>query len=247
MTYGGSLHIILGAATMFAFGVATIGLRRTGTFFVVAYVLSLTSELLGTGTGWPFGNYAYTSFLGYKVLDHVPFTIPLSWFYVGFSSYLLANIVFANRPGWQRGALAVSGGAYLLTVWDLVLDPAMAHESLAVQFWVWFETGPYFGMPIQNFIGWTATAAAFMAVSRLLWKSDPQTHDYPAWLPFVVYLANVVFAIALSLSVNLWEPAVLSVVFGVVPAGWAWWMQYRERQQAAARPGTLEVSREPVR
>lgn len=230
MTYGGSLHIVFGALTMLAFGAATIGWRKTGTFFVVAYVLSISSELLGTGTGWPFGNYEYTSFLGYQVLGRVPFTIPLSWFYVGFSSYLLANLLFANRRGWQHGALAVIGGAYLLTVWDLVLDPAMAHDSLAVRFWVWSETGPYFGMPIKNFVGWTLTAAAFMAVSRWLWRDDPDSREYPAWLPFTVYLANVIFGIALSLSVGLWEPALLALVFGVVPAALAWRVQWLARR-----------------
>jgi len=245
MKYGGSLHIVFGALTMLIFGAATIGWRKTGTFFVVSYVLSISSELIGTGTGWPFGNYEYTGFLGYQVLGRVPFTIPLSWFYVGFSSYLLANLLFANRPGWQRGALAVIGGAYLLTVWDLVLDPAMAHESLAVQFWTWSETGPYFGMPIKNFVGWTFTAAAFMAVSRLLWRADPESHEYPGWLPFTVYLANVIFAIALSLSVDLWEPALLAVVFGVVPAALAWRAQLRMRrvrgEREDARRGTVEA------
>jgi carotene biosynthesis associated membrane protein len=238
MTYGGSLHIIFGALTMLAFGAATIGWRKTGTFFVVAYVLSISSELIGTGTGWPFGNYEYTSFLGYQVLGRVPFTIPLSWFYVGFSSYLLANLLFTNRQGWQRGALAVIGGAYLLTVWDLVLDPAMAHDSLAVRFWIWSETGPYFGMPIKNFIGWTLTAAAFMAVSRWLWREDAEPREYPGWLPFTVYLANVIFAIALSLSVGLWEPALLALVFGVVPAALAWRAQWLNRRAGEVSHGT---------
>ncbi len=162
MEYGGSLHIILGAATMLAFGGLTIGWRKTLTFFVVTVALSLSSELIGTGTGWPFGNYEYTSGLGYKVLGRVPFTIPLSWFYVGFASYLLMNRLAEHRARAYQGLLAVLGGAYLLTVWDLVLDPAMAHESLAIQFWTWYETGPYFGMPLLNFGGWAFTAVLFM-------------------------------------------------------------------------------------
>ncbi len=52
-------------------------------------------------------------------------------------------------------------------VWDLVLDPAMAHESLPVTFWVWNQTGPYFGMPVQNFAGWAGTALLFMGLEPL--------------------------------------------------------------------------------
>ena len=220
MTYAGSLHIVLGAAAMFAYGMHAIGLRKTALFFASAVPLSLASELIGTSTGEPFGNYAYSSFLGYKILDHVPFSIPLSWFYVGFATYLIGHALAGMwnvRPVWVYAMLI---GAWLLTVWDLVLDPAMAHESLAVRFWSWSETGPYFGMPLQNFLGWTLTAIVFMTVARMFWMGDPTTdrRDLRIWFPFVVFAANIAFASALSASVDLWIPILLAVVFGLLPA-----------------------------
>jgi putative membrane protein len=127
----------------------------------------------------------------------------------------------AGRLGVRPLAIyAVTIGAWLLTVWDLVLDPAMAHESLAVKFWVWAETGPYFGMPTQNFIGWTLTAVVFMTVARLLWRSDPPIKgpQLAIWFPLSVYAANIVFASALSASVDLWVPILLAVLLGLVPA-----------------------------
>lgn len=220
MRYAGSLHIILGAGAMFAWGIAAIGFRRTALFFLSAVPISLTSELLGTSTGEPFGNYAYTSFLGYKVLDHVPFSIPLSWFYVGFATYMIGHGLAMRLNVRPRWLYAVIIGAWLLTVWDLVLDPAMAHESLAVKFWVWSESGPYFGMPTQNFIGWTLTAIVFMVVARLLWMGDPPGSPKTLMIlfPLAVYAANIVFASALSASVDLWAPILLAVAFGLVPA-----------------------------
>ena len=238
MQYGGSLHIILGAATMLAFGGRTIGWRRTLTFFVVTVILSLSSELIGTGTGWPFGNYEYTSGLGYKVLGRVPFTIPLSWFYVGFASYLLMNRLAQNRGRKYQGLLAALGGAYLLTVWDLVLDPAMAHESLAIQFWTWFETGPYFGMPLQNFGGWAFTAVAFMGISRLLWRGDVHAAEGETTVPFGIYLVNMLFAMVLSAGVDLWGPVILAVIFGIIPAALAW----RSRPTTPDRAGIRDRS-----
>lgn len=218
MEYGGSLHIVLGALAMFVFGVKTLGWARTGIFFILAYGLSLSSELIGTGTGWPFGNYAYTSFLGYKVLDHVPFTIPLSWFYMGLASYLLARAIVAARS-WQPALpLTLGLGVWLLIVWDLVLDPAMAHEDLVVRFWEWSETGPYYGMPIQNYAGWAATGFLFMAISRGLWGTDVDLHRRDVMFPLAIYVANTVFAMALSASVDLYVPIVLSAVLGLLPA-----------------------------
>jgi putative membrane protein len=221
MDNAGATHIILGAAAMFAFGVIAIGWFKTAVFAVVSFSLSLSSELIGTGTGWPFGNYEYTSFLGYKVLDRVPYTIPLSWFYVGFAGYLL-GAALVDRFGWSnRGLWSVLLGTWFLTVWDLVLDPAMAHESLRIKFWIWDETGPYFGMPIKNFIGWSLTGLVFMGISRLIWRSDIDVKSVPMRMPFAVYGVNLLFAMVLSAGVGLWTPVVLSIVLGLVPAAMA--------------------------
>jgi len=226
MSYAGSLHMVFGALAMFAFGAATLGWRRTGIFFACAFPISLGFELVGTGTGYPFGNYAYTDYLGYKILGHVPFSIPLSWFYVGFACYLLGFLI-ADRFGLKRVAVwSVGLGVWFLTVWDLVLDPAMAHESLAVKFWEWFETGPYLGMPLQNFLGWSVTGLVFMALARFLWRRDPEAERHGlaarAWFPLVIYFANTLFAMGLSASVGLWLPILLSALLGLGPALLAW-------------------------
>ena len=114
MQYAGAAHIVLGAAAVFIYGWAILGTRRTIIFFLVSTVLSLSSELIGTGTGWPFGNYEYTAFLGYKILDRVPFSIPLSWFSMGLVSYLLGSLL-AARLGGQRTLWSLVLGVWLLT------------------------------------------------------------------------------------------------------------------------------------
>ncbi|HET7036008.1 MAG TPA: carotenoid biosynthesis protein [Thermomicrobiaceae bacterium] len=219
MRYGGAMHILFGAAAVFVFAWVTLGPRRTLIFFVVSTGLSLTSELIGTGTGWPFGNYAYTTFLGYKVLGRVPFTIPLSWFYLGLVAYILGSLLASRLPG-PRTAWSLVFGVWLLTAWDLVLDPAMAAHGLPVQFWVWHETGTYFGMPILNLAGWSLTGLLYMSISRLLWGSDIDiARVAPTTIfPYIVYCANLAFAIVLSLRAGLWPPVVLALLAGFVPA-----------------------------
>ncbi len=218
MEHAGALHIWLGAAVMLAFGARTIGWRLTGIFFVASTVMSLSFELLGTGTGWPFGAYEYAEGLGAKILGRVPYTIPLSWFYMGFAAYLLAREIVARACTVRPTTLAVLFGGWLLMAWDLVLDPAMVHEGLPVQFWVWHQTGPYFGMPLQNLLGWIGTGLAFMAVSRVFWRRDLAPGEAPPLLPFLVYAVNVVWAMVLSGSVGLWQPIVLAIVLGLGPA-----------------------------
>lgn len=217
MEHAGASHIVLGALTMVVFGWQAIGWRKTTIFALVSITCSLAFELFGTGTGWPFGNYEYTSFLGYKVLGRVPWTIPLSWFYMGLASYLIGawiagRLGIGKKPFWP-----VLLGVWMLTAWDLVLDPAMAHESLRVKFWIWNESGPYFGMPVKNFVGWTLTALVFMTVSRYLWGSDEVLNRAQMQLPVVVYLANMLFAMTISAAVGLWQPVVIATLIAGAP------------------------------
>jgi putative membrane protein len=215
MEHAGALHIVLGAVAMLAYSLAWLGARRAVIFLVVSVFVSLASELIGTATGWPFGNYAYEEGLGWKVLGRVPYTIPLSWYYMGLASLLISGRLLESR--WPRFAalpiLAALGGAWLLLGWDLVLDPAMAHESLPLKFWVWSETGSYFGMPLKNLGAWFLTGLVFMALSLRLWGGGDPFRSPPVGLPVTVYLANLAFASVISWSVGLWEPIVLALAW----------------------------------
>ncbi len=216
MRWGGVGYIVLGAAALFVYAWSAIGPRRTLTFFLLSVAISLSAELIGTSTGWPFGNYSYTSGLGYKILGRVPFTIPLSWFTVGLASYLLALRLRRYLP--RRGSFwpPVLAGVWLLVVWDLVLDPAMAHEAMQARFWVWHQTGSYFGMPVINFAGWALTGIAFTAASRWAWRAEPVLRS--ASFPYAIYAANILFASALCATVGLWGPIALAFVAGLLPA-----------------------------
>jgi len=215
----GTVDIWTGALAMLCFGVSAVGARRTATFFLAATVLSATAELTGTKTGWPFGGYAYTGFLGYELLGRVPYTVPLSWFYMGFASFLLASKILAGRRGADSPLGSIVLGAWLLMAWDLVLDPAMASEKLTLlHFWVWKEHGAYFGMPLRNLAGWFGTGLVFIAVGRATWGRRFEARALAAWFPFAVYAINVVWAMALSLSVGLWQTALAAIVFSLLPA-----------------------------
>lgn len=231
MEHAGATHIVFGAVAMALFGWLAIGPRKTAIFFAVSTAVSLSFELFGTSTGWPFGNYAYTDFLGTKVFGHVPWTIPLSWFYMGLASYLIGMWI-AHRFGVNRAIWGVLAGAWMLTGWDLVLDPAMAHESLRVKFWVWDENGPYFGMPIKNFAGWVATGFIFMAISRWIWKEDVRLSQTRLRLPALVFVANMIFAMVISASVGLWIPILIAIVVAGVPFA----LVRYDRRLATGRP-----------
>lgn len=225
MAGGGVIYILLGTAAVALYAYRTLGVRLWLTFMLPAVLVSLGSELLGTGTGFPFGNYSYLSGLGYKIAGLVPFTIPLSWFYLGLSSYLLARSGLAARQagklGWLGQVGAVAIGALLLTSWDFVLDPAMSQTALP--FWYWHQPGAFFGMPYQNFVGWMGTGAVFMTIAALLWgKQAPTLEAAQLNLPLAVYLGNFAFAAVMSIGAGFWIPLMLGLVLGVAPALLCW-------------------------
>jgi putative membrane protein len=217
----GGASMLLGALAMLAYGLAALGARRTLLFFCAATLISACAELTGTKTGWPFGGYEYTNFLGPKLLGRVPVAVPLSWFTMGFASLVIADAIARQRAWRNRTLCSIVLAAWLLTAWDLVLDPSMAAPQMQyVHFWIWHESGPYFGMPLRNLAGWFATGLAFITAGRLLWN-ERAAPPVPVALPFTVYALNVVWSMALSVSAGMWPTALAAIALALVPAALA--------------------------
>ncbi|MEH2177012.1 gamma-carotene 1'-hydroxylase CruF [Nostoc sp.] len=243
MAGGGVVDIILGTVAVSIYAYRTLGLGTWLAFMLPAMFISLGSELLGTSTGFPFGDYSYLSGLGYKIGGLVPFTIPLSWFYVGLSSYLIARtgLKVAQKPSWGRHIAAIAVGALLFTCWDFALEPAMSQTSLP--FWYWEQPGAFFGTPYQNYAGWFGTSALFMSVAGLLWRnSSIKVERSQLNLPLVVYLTNFAFAAGLSLAAGFSIPVLLGLLLGVIPAVVLWSRSSTTPAQVTVEPVTKEVS-----
>ncbi len=228
MSNGGVAYILLGAIAVAVYAYRTLGTRHWLTFMVPALVLSLSSELLGTSTGFPFGAYGYLSGLGYKIAGLVPFTIPLSWFYVGMCCYVLARVGLERLrlPVWAQLVGAIALGSTLLTAWDFVLDPAMSQSPYP--FWEFQEVGQFFGMPYRNMSGWFGTGVIFMTVASLFWGTAPlKVTRSQLNLPLAIYLINFAFGAIITvtqLDRGFLIPTLISIVLGVVPAIALWWM-----------------------
>ena len=243
MAGGGVVYMILGASAVFLYLRRNLGLVCALGFALPSIFISLGAELLGTSTGFPFGNYSYLSGLGYKVAGLVPFTIPLSWFYVGCVSYLLARIGLQvdRKPSFLRHAGAVTLGALLLTSWDFVLDPAMSQTSLP--FWYWDQPGAFFGMPYQNFAGWMGTGALFMTVAAILWRKQTVSLERSQLhFPLIVYLSNFAFAIGLSAGAGFIIPVILGFAVGILPAFTLWMKATPTATPSIIETGTNQVT-----
>lgn len=194
-------HIVIAAAVLIYYLVRTVGwawLPALG----FAYVASLAAELVGTTTGLPFGEYAYSSLLGWKWLGHVPALIPLSWFLMAVPAYVLSRRRFPDRLPLQWLL-----GAALLTAWDLALDPAM---SSLTSYWMWGESGPYYGMPLVNLLGWMVTGGAIMALLHV--AGGPRWSDVPSprWMA-AYYVLTIAMPLGMIAAAGMWLAVVLTL------------------------------------
>ena len=145
-----------------------LGWRHTLVFFVSSAVISWAFEQVGVATGAIYGPYHYTDVLGVK-LGHVPLLIPLAWFMMIYPSYMIANLIADDRPIGSRGSFRhIAWLAFLsaavMTAWDLVVDPVLSGPDFKA--WIWEQGGPYFGIPIQNYVGWMLTTFTVYLVYR---------------------------------------------------------------------------------
>jgi len=232
--YGVSFRLFARAQILVAALVLAVPLiRKTGArwvpAFVVVFLVSFLSEFTGTGYGIPFGGYEYTGLLGYKLGGRVPFVIPISWFLMALPSWVMANAVFPS-PG-HRGARIVLA-AYLLTAWDLALDPAMSYLT---PYWVWESTGPFYGMPWVNLAGWMGTGIVLMLLLEILGTARWATELDLRWT-VSYYGVSLLMPLGMILAAGLW----LAVFTTVAALGLAWGLYlFRKRRQPGSSPENL--------
>lgn len=163
MTYTFSLLVLVHAVYL-------TGWRRALSFFALTLGISFLMEYLGVKTGLIFGAYHYTDKLDPKLLGTVPLVIPLAYFMVLYPSRMLADLITWGKAAgltktflWSLWTAALA--ALAMTAWDLGMDPVMVHE---VKAWIWHQPGPWFGIPIHNFVGWFATTFLIALCAELL-------------------------------------------------------------------------------
>jgi uncharacterized membrane protein len=171
-------------------GCASLGKRRTLVFFALSGIVSWILEEIGVSTGWVYGHYHYSDMLGPK-LGLVPVIIPLAWFMMIYSSWVVASAVLGSTTHNSSDCILSRSivASMVMTSWDTVMDPGMSRAGN----WVWETGGAYFGVPFHNYAGWLATTFVvyllFGISSRYIRSASESTSDarYFEALPVMCY------------------------------------------------------------
>jgi uncharacterized membrane protein len=156
-------------ATSTANAVKRWGAARSGGAAAVTAVATGVVERVGTHTGLPFGQYAYTEALRPQIA-HVPLIVPLAWFGMGLPSREAAHAALGQHSTPVR---RIALGSAAMTAWDLFLDPQMVGEG----YWAWLKRGAYRGIPLSNFAGWFLTGLGIMALFELVLPPERRDPD----------------------------------------------------------------------
>ncbi len=148
-----------------------LGPKKAAIFLLVTSLAGFLAEVLGTSTGFPFGKYYYTDFLGPKVLG-VPEVVPLVWFVIAYLTFSMARSLFEGRSLSRNDMLKLAAlSAFGAVSWDFLVDPMFSSYG----YWVW--TGQYFQLPeldkipLTNFVGWFLLVTLMLVVYMMISNS----------------------------------------------------------------------------
>jgi putative membrane protein len=158
--------VLLMAAAALADAVVELGARIGATVLALCAGAGLAAELIGTATGFPFGDYGYGTGLGPRIGD-VPVAVALAWVMGAWPALSAARRLSPAADGmslWRQVGLTALG----LWSWDLFLDPQMVADGR----WRWAHPDPHLpgvpSVPLTNYAGWALVAAAIAAIMCLV-------------------------------------------------------------------------------
>ena len=155
------VFITAGCASALAHCAVTRSRSSAAGLLVVTAGLGLASEAASDRTGWPFGRLAYTSTLGYRVLD-VPLVAALGWTMLAWLAFVVASRLTSSARG------AVLLGAWTLTALHLLVDP----QVTAAGHLTWKTDRLLFdGVPALGYLGVLAISLLMMLT---LWVVIPR-------------------------------------------------------------------------
>lgn len=133
--------------------------KELAVFAVLCFVVSNLFENTSVLYGFPFGYFQHSAALGPRLFN-IPWLATPTYMAMGFVSWMVANVLLTrtryvqwNTRVWETALVA----AFVFSMWDFCNDPVF-HLNKA---FAYRHPGPWFGVPVSNFIGWLLVTFCF--------------------------------------------------------------------------------------
>lgn len=203
-----ALFIIILAIPSFIAMIIWLGWKKGLTSIIILSIYAVVIETFAILTGFPYSPFHYTELIGTKLFGYTPFTLPFAYVPLFMGCIYLANLYWQESlPEWKNMLKLVIITALLVLTADLILDPA----AVSLNFWVYEYHGIFYGVPLQNFLGWILTGIIAALIGLLLFKKELITLKLPAILSSLFLIIS--FWTAVCLYRQLWLPGIIGVLF----------------------------------
>lgn len=162
-------------------------------------IISLMIEYIGLTTGFPYGDFYYTSLAGFKIFDILPISIAFAWPLLVIGSYFL----FIDDE--NKVTRDIKPVLFIIAL-DLVIDPAAVEFGL----WGWLEGGLYYNVPLVNYFGWFISATIGLWILKKIAPAPKEVESISPWLFFSVFL-NLTFWSGFLLGSKFYIPFIISL------------------------------------
>lgn len=151
---------------VFGHGVKRYGWAAVIFLMLITFGITWTTESVSIITGFPFGNYAYSEHLGTKI-GRVPWGIMPAYFLTAYLAWSISTTFlnnYDNSIGKKDILLTPVIASFIMVMWDFCFDPIHATAGGA---WIWEDGGPFWGVPLSNYIGWFITVYIIFQIFAL--------------------------------------------------------------------------------
>ncbi len=157
--------------------------RRT---LLVVGVVGFAAEAIGVHSGFPFGRYEYPDVLQPQLIG-VPLVMAAAWMVL--VAYIKTMLAGFRLSIWLEALIA---SLWMVAI-DLVIDPLAAGE---LNYWRWLDSGSYYGIPLQNFVGWFGVSFVIFALLKLSRESAWQPNAWTVSIGLSILLFFTFIALA---------------------------------------------------
>lgn len=208
LEWANAVFLYLAGTLAVIYAVKTLGAFAGLTFSIIIMAFTMWAESLGVKYGWVFGAYHYEKDFGIQIFG-VPLTIGFAWVMVIFTSMAFVRS-WLTQSFSIKGLLTYSLITSMLAVcMDLIIDPV---AFVAKEYWVWEDSGPYYGIPNQNFAGWFSVSFGIQFL-LYLWMTAKQTKKDQLWTSRMKWLYGMMIAmfVVTSLMSGLYLAIIITI------------------------------------
>lgn len=185
-----SLSIYIPIILLLLHSIWTLSFTRGVVFIFIASMTGFIFEYFGLKYGVLFGGeYVYADEM-LKIIT-VPLNVILYWGVFIYTGYCISNSFLfwlgKNKPSKKEKKdfllpLLILCDSLIVVAIDLFMDPLQVRAGS----WTWLDSGPYFGIPTGNFIGWFLVALVATGLFRIYEYFKPIGFDERLKSVFVI-------------------------------------------------------------